>query len=445
MEISIGISLWNREEKRADEGGSSGDGGKDWGNEIQRKGQWNGEKTKRIIEIEKACHEMLNEELEEDIVMPIQQDQVKCWNHTFLIKKPNKTQGKNLEVRKLNNEIEKSRFKKHGLWEIQYLANQMDNITSIDLKSAFYRFTISPNSITQLREDMMTCCADRKTELPQTLEQRNISTSSMSRQKEDIITQNKVMGRNCDNEQGRDQRTEVLDKENYPSPQGKGATLMHENLVEIIQHDCQSQKQVGTTSNTKEIKAICQGLLCFEHIIRGMQDREILIRLDITTAVNEIGKWKTKESMIEKMKQIFYLVKNFYLQITTIHIPQKLNPTIDSLSKLYRSGDYTLRDEITQMICILWNYMPQIGTFSTQYNKIINSFVTVDLEDLQTYRHISIMQWIENKRQGSIISTRQYGRFPSTPVSDVGSDLLMRNMSMGVFSYEGVHLLFKDQ
>ncbi|KAA6362320.1 MAG: hypothetical protein EZS28_042152, partial [Streblomastix strix] len=105
------------------------------------------EKNKMIIpfrgtqEEKKAYQEMLKEELEEGKVIPIQQSQVKWWNHTFLIKKPNGTWGKILDASKLNKEIEKLHFKMHGLEEVQYLANQIDYATSLDLKSAFHHIT----------------------------------------------------------------------------------------------------------------------------------------------------------------------------------------------------------------------------------------------------------------------------------------------------------------
>ncbi|KAA6358190.1 MAG: hypothetical protein EZS28_046282, partial [Streblomastix strix] len=92
-------------------------------------------------EEKKAYQEMLKEEFEEGIVIPIQQDQVKWWNHTFLIKKPNGTWRKILDASKLNKEIEKLHFKMHGLEEVQYLANQMDYATFLDLKSAFHHIT----------------------------------------------------------------------------------------------------------------------------------------------------------------------------------------------------------------------------------------------------------------------------------------------------------------
>ncbi|KAA6369390.1 MAG: hypothetical protein EZS28_035084 [Streblomastix strix] len=141
------------------------------------------------------------------------------------------------------------------------------------------------------------------------------------------------------------------------------------------------------TSNAKEIKTIYYRLLRFEQVLKKMQDQAILIRSDNTTAVYDIEKWKVKESLIERIKQVFYLVKRLKLQITTIHIPGKLYSTTDSLSRLCRSGDYTLKDGMIQMICRTWNYMPQIDIFATQYNQLINNFATVDLNDLETHFH----------------------------------------------------------
>ncbi|KAA6395423.1 MAG: hypothetical protein EZS28_009053 [Streblomastix strix] len=97
-----------------------------------------------------AYQEMLKEELEEGMLMPIQQYQVKWWNDTFLIQKPNGTWRKVREASKLNMEIEKLYYKMHVLEEVQYLANQMDYATSLDLKSAFHHITVSPNSIPYL-------------------------------------------------------------------------------------------------------------------------------------------------------------------------------------------------------------------------------------------------------------------------------------------------------
>ncbi|KAA6377615.1 MAG: hypothetical protein EZS28_026864 [Streblomastix strix] len=87
------------------------------------------------------------------------------------------------------------------------------------------------------------------------------------------------------------------------STQGWGARLIYENQIELIQYDCRNKREVEMTSNAKEIKAIYYGLLRFEQVFKKMQDQAILIRSDNTTAVYDIGKWKAKESLIERIKQ----------------------------------------------------------------------------------------------------------------------------------------------
>ncbi|KAA6313211.1 MAG: hypothetical protein EZS28_055796, partial [Streblomastix strix] len=110
--------------------------------------------------------------------------------------------------------------------------------------------------------------------------------------------------------------------------------LIYENQIQLIQHDCLSEKEAEMTSNAKEIKAIYCGLLRIEQVFKKMQDQAILIRSDDTTSVYYIGKWKAKESLTERIKQVYYQVKRLILQITTIHFPGKLNSTTDSLSRL---------------------------------------------------------------------------------------------------------------
>ncbi|KAA6388217.1 MAG: putative reverse transcriptase [Streblomastix strix] len=489
-------------------------------------------------EEKKAYQEMLKEELEEGIVGPIQESQVKWWNHTFLIKKPNGTWRKILDASKLNKEIEKLHFKMHGLEEVQYLANQMDYATSLDLKSAFHHITVSPNSIPYLafnfnninyaykampfgtkhspiffaeaiesilrqirilsEINILNYCDDillihqnkqilkaQTMEIMKTLEQfgwtisidkcetepkqiitflgwiwnlreMNIRMSEERKSKmiqvlkdwsntiyrskkvkirqlaaligrlnflrpqikeaslylieldkakiqalktnswDGIMTVNKVVIKELkwwirrigDNQpKSLINRTITCMLTTNASPQSWGATLIYENQIELIQHDCWSEREAEMTSNAKEIKAIYYGLLRFEQVFKKMQNQAVLIRSDNTTAVYDIRKWKAKESLTERIKQVFYLVKRLKLQITTIHIPGKLNSTTDSLSRLCRSGDYSLKDGMIQTICKTWNYMPQIGIFATQYNKLINNYATVNLNDLGTRFH----------------------------------------------------------
>ncbi|KAA6389406.1 MAG: hypothetical protein EZS28_015066 [Streblomastix strix] len=204
---------------------------------------------------------MLKEESEEGIIMQIQQDQEKWWNHTFLIKKPNGTWRKILDASKLNKEIEKLHIKIHGPEEVQYLTNQMDYAKSIDFKSAFHHITVSPNSRLYLifknnenigairmdnisrqmrkgteidnnipgmdmkpegneyknerqREDKITNSVDRHIKLRQTRDKKSVFVSIRIRQIEDINAKNNIMGLDNDSKQVNDQGTEFVEKEN---------------------------------------------------------------------------------------------------------------------------------------------------------------------------------------------------------------------------------------
>ncbi|KAA6362202.1 MAG: hypothetical protein EZS28_042272 [Streblomastix strix] len=206
------------------------------------------------------------------------------------------------------------------------------------------------------------------------------------------------------------------------------------------------------TSNAKEIKAIYYGLLRFEQVIKKMQDQAILIRSDNTTVVYDIEKWKAKESLIERIKQVFYLLKRLLLQIATIHIPGKQNSTIDSLSRLgtQRPGD-TLPQRVQLQMEQSKIFHPSTNTSikqsitenevgqSTGNSNSTDLAGTIVVHQTKEFIHQVPFPWIirensgdgtENKRQGSKDSSRQYGRLSSGPVTVVGIDLLVRCMNM---------------
>ncbi|KAA6371052.1 MAG: hypothetical protein EZS28_033422 [Streblomastix strix] len=205
------------------------------------------------------------------------------------------------------------------------------------------------------------------------------------------------------------------------------------------------------TSNAKEINAIYSGLLGFEQFFKKMQDQAILICLDNATAAYNIWKCEAKESLIERIKQEFYLMKRLQLKITIIQIPGKLNSTADSLPRLCRSGDYTLNYGIIQMICRTWNYMPQIEIFTAQQNKLFNNYVTMDLNDLGThfnnafnYKRSKVKLYIQplilvlnrvlqkmkqDKAQGIIIAPIQPGQSWFTKLKNLSIKFLFLGLS----------------
>ncbi|KAA6378403.1 MAG: hypothetical protein EZS28_026069 [Streblomastix strix] len=226
--------------------------------------------------------------------------------------------------------------------------------------------------------------------------------------------------------------------------QGWRTTVKYENQVELIQHNFCRVKEIELTSNNKEIKAIYYGILRFESVLKKMQDQAVLIRSDNIIIVQNIRKWKAKESLIERIKHVFYLEKRPQIQIITICIPGELNSTTDSLFRLRTSGDYTLKDGIIQIICKKSYYMPQIDIFATQYNKLTNNYVIVYLNDLGKHFHNieNSGDETENEGQGSKASTWQRRRFPTVHVANIRRDLLMRQNRI---QYEHQHIQYDTQ
>ncbi|KAA6358298.1 MAG: hypothetical protein EZS28_046175, partial [Streblomastix strix] len=153
---------------------------------------------------------------------------------------------------------------------------------------------------------------------------RSVSVSNGIGQSVNTSIEDKIMGRDNDSKQNSNQRTEMVDKENRrqstriidqqtitcmlttdASPRSWGATLIYDNQVELVQHESGSEKEAEMTNNAKEIKAIYYGLIRFEQVFKKMQNQAVLIRSDNTTAVYDIGQWKAKESLIERIKQVF--------------------------------------------------------------------------------------------------------------------------------------------
>ncbi|KAA6403012.1 MAG: hypothetical protein EZS28_001455 [Streblomastix strix] len=101
--------------------------------------------------------------------------------------------------------------------------------------------------------------------------------------------------------------------------QGFVITLIYENRIEFILHDCWIEKRVEMTNSAKEIKAIYYGLFRFEQVLKKKQDHAILICSDNTTAVYNIGKWKARESQIEKKASVLPSEKNSIISRDNLH------------------------------------------------------------------------------------------------------------------------------
>ncbi|KAA6311465.1 MAG: hypothetical protein EZS28_056122, partial [Streblomastix strix] len=85
---------------------------------------------------------MQEEELKENIVIPIKKEQIKWYNPTFMIKKANGKWRKILDGKALNKQIADFHFKMHDSIEVKQTIRPGDWGTSLDLTSAFHHLIV---------------------------------------------------------------------------------------------------------------------------------------------------------------------------------------------------------------------------------------------------------------------------------------------------------------
>ncbi|KAA6360769.1 MAG: hypothetical protein EZS28_043705, partial [Streblomastix strix] len=106
-------------------------------------------KIKKFRGTEEAAREykvMLEEELKENIVIPIGKEQIKWYNPTFMIKKANGKWRKIPDTKTLNKQIADFHFKNHDSNEVKQTIRLGDWGTSLDLSSAFRHLIVQTES-----------------------------------------------------------------------------------------------------------------------------------------------------------------------------------------------------------------------------------------------------------------------------------------------------------
>ncbi|KAA6368864.1 MAG: hypothetical protein EZS28_035610 [Streblomastix strix] len=147
------------------------------------------------------------------------------------------------------------------------------------------------------------------------------------------------------------------------SSKGWGATLELETGDTLVQLGEWKEELTKQTSNKKEMEAIFLGLYRYGGILKDLHIKAILIKSDRSTAVQDLAKWRSGESLVAKVKKIDGLCQQLKIQTQTQYIPGILNKITNALNRLNTVGDYSVKKVIFQALCQAWRIVPTLNLF----------------------------------------------------------------------------------
>jgi ribonuclease HI len=179
------------------------------------------------------------------------------------------------------------------------------------------------------------------------------------------------------------------------SPQGWGGWLekaeansqpqwvVHAKWKESQQH----------SSNYHEALAVYLALKHFIQIKQVRRGQAIQLRTDNTTVMYNVNKQRGALTLLHPLKLIMELLETHEMQMQASHIPGILNTAADSLSRLARSGDYSLDQKIFNQGLKHLKAGVNIDLFASKTNKKCRAYVTLQNDAKASARDAFSMEW----------------------------------------------------
>ncbi|KAA6320613.1 MAG: hypothetical protein EZS28_054662, partial [Streblomastix strix] len=127
-----------------------------------------------------------------------------------------------------------------------------------------------------------------------------------------------------------------------------------------------------SNSNQRETAAVLMALRMHKQAIQQNQIHTLTLYTDNQTVEYNLRRWRAAPNQIHLVILIFKLQEELNIQLSTIHIPGLQNNRADALSRLAWRGDYTIKQEVLQMVTHQLQFFPQIDIFATRTTKRCN-------------------------------------------------------------------------
>jgi ribonuclease HI len=179
------------------------------------------------------------------------------------------------------------------------------------------------------------------------------------------------------------------------SPQGWGGwmeTDERKGKQLWVTHGVWRTKQEHS-SNYLEMMAVYLSLKYFIRIGLFVGIHRILLRTDNTTVLYDVNRKRGASTLLHPLKLIMELLEQHRLQMRASHIPGISNIAADSLSRLSRSGDYSLDRRICNQGLRHLGVQVDIDLFADKRNKKHERFVTLRKDGGAHARDAFFMDW----------------------------------------------------
>jgi ribonuclease HI len=135
------------------------------------------------------------------------------------------------------------------------------------------------------------------------------------------------------------------------------------------------------TSNRRELEAVQKSLTNLSAHPKTSHIKNWLIHSDNSTTVYNINRKASTHSLIGPMRALFSSLHATGTSVRAIHIKGLLNNTADSLSRLSKSGDYSLDPQILQNALQSLNLEISCDLFASRNNHKHPIYYTLSLQD----------------------------------------------------------------
>jgi ribonuclease HI len=147
------------------------------------------------------------------------------------------------------------------------------------------------------------------------------------------------------------------------------------------------------TSNFRELRAVVCAIKSFLQRMILQGNIHLKLHSDNSSVVFNIQRKAAARNLYHSLRDLFNLCGENNITLSAQHVKGDLNGIADSLSRLSRSGDYSLSPEIFTKMCNTLEIAPEIDLFSTRWNAKLPNYISPLSEDNAMVRDALTIPW----------------------------------------------------